>query len=550
MWAAPQPFLACIIINSKHSRVQAYYCFGHALTILLFITNFAAKIAPDAQTKWGLIAATCLLKLVFDISFVLYINAFYKPVRRTVHLAVVAFYLTAGITVILTNPWHHLFVSDITASSVVYGALYYVIMGAGFAFEIVGMLCIIQYWVKRLDNPQFRTLASLVALTGILFMHGSLLNVFKMQVDVIPLLIAAGFALYFIGASKYSMFDAISYNSVHGLELFTDALLIVDRKGKVVYKNRSCELLDGNTLQAILDRFSFQPDHGKTEQKEVRTELELAKPDGTKYYTVTVKPIKRTPLASGKSVYIIHDNTKYVSEINALFEKKQYLQELNDSTKTMWEDSKRLAVLRERNLLANEIHDVVGHALILALNTMESNKLLTDRSVAMGRIKQAVTEIGVIVKEMELTRQYEPSEQKENEKPSSVLLAERLAALETRLSDAGVDLEVTAVDNFENCQKCVVNGIYRICQESVTNAIKHGNAGRIAISIKQKSDIIELFVLDNGRGCTDIVKGTGLTSMEYRVQKLGGTINFSSFEDQAGFMVRAGIPTGFNRAHA
>ncbi len=95
---------------------------------------------------------------------------------------------------------------------------------------------------------------------------------------------------------------------------------------------------------------------------------------------------------------------------------------------------------------------------------------------------------------------------------------------------------------MDSCQKKITNDIYRICQESVTNAIKHGNAEKIAISIKNRSGFIELYILDNGKGCGEIIKGTGLSSMESRVQRLGGTINFSSFEGQEGFMVRAGIP--------
>ncbi len=535
-------FLAYIIINSKHTRVMVYYCLGHSLTILLITASFAAELAVEERTKWIITAGVYLFKLVFDVIFILYINAFYKPARRYFHLAAIIVYVIAGVTTILTNPLHGLFIKSFSPDGAVFGALYYVFLGCGFALEVIGMLCIIKYWVKKLDNRGFRVIASMIAISGMAFLHLSLMNAFKLKVDCFPLLIALIFAFYFVGASKYGMFDAISYNSVYGLELFTDALLITTGKGTVTYRNKACEQIDEKTLHEIRESFGCEVKRGEYSQGEIKRELELAQEDGIRFYTVTVKPVKRRAFSVKKQIYIIHDNTKEISAINQLCEKNQYLQEMNDSTKSMAEDAKRLAVLSERNLLANEIHDVVGHALILALNTMESNKLLRDRSLAMRRLRQVVTEIGVILREMESARYRDRSETASGGKASRMLLSERLSALETRLSEAGIDLEISSSGDLDGCKRGVANDIYRICQESVTNAIKHGKAGKIAISIKNRSGLIELYILDNGKGCAKIEKGTGLSSMESRVQKLGGTINFSSFEGQEGFMVRAGIP--------
>ncbi len=535
-------FLAYIIVNSKHSRVLFYYCLGHTLTILLVITNFSLKIAPDIKIKVGIISIICFIKLIYDIMFLLYIVAFYKPFKRIATLVAVSVYMTTGIILILTNPLHH-FIFSISSNEIHFEALYYLMMGIGFILEMIGMLCIMLFWVRKLDNQQFRIAASLIALLGILLFHFFLLNVFHLKVDFLPLFVMMVFALYFIGASRYGMFDAISLNSTYGLELFTDALIITNVKGKIIYRNRSSELLDGQIFRDVYDKFRFEAEYQNTVNKEIKTKYELVKEDSTGYYSVTIKPVKHRPFSAQKRIYIIHDNTKNIAAINLLSEKNQYLQEMNDSIKTMSEDAKKLAVLKERNLLANEIHDVVGHALILALNTMESNKLLEDKSVAMRRIRQVVTEIGVIINEIEAMRHHDVPELREAEKRKSIHLSEKLEALESRLSDAGVALEITAMDNLDDCQKSITSSIYRICQESITNAIKHGKAGKIAISVKKKSGLIELFIIDNGKGCSNIMKGTGLTSMEHRVQKLGGTISFSSFEGQEGFMVRAGIPS-------
>jgi signal transduction histidine kinase len=184
---------------------------------------------------------------------------------------------------------------------------------------------------------------------------------------------------------------------------------------------------------------------------------------------------------------------------------------------------------------------------------MESNKLLDkDIPSAMRRINQAVSEIGSSLDEISSTRGNEPdpayiaaadrSSAAGQAGTSRTDLAERLDTLAARLSESGITLELAAMDDLAGCRENVINTLYRVCQESVTNAIKHGQASRITLSIKSKAGTVELFIVDNGKGCMSLIKGTGLTSMEERVRELNGTISFGSFEDREGFMVRVGIP--------
>lgn len=221
-----------------------------------------------------------------------------------------------------------------------------------------------------------------------------------------------------------------------------------------------------------------------------------------------------------------------------------------DSVRHLTEDSQKLAILTERNVLAQEIHDVVGHNLILVLNTMESNRMLHDRVVAMRRIKQAVAEIDESIREIEnesndeliLGRNIQERESVDFDEFNSGFLPEKLQSLVERLSGSGIQLEINGSDTSDMLPENVVGNVYRICQESVTNAIKHGRATSITISFKKKKGHIEIFIIDNGVGCSQIVKGTGLSGMEERVRNMRGDIKFSSFGDQEGFMVRAAIP--------
>lgn len=81
----------------------------------------------------------------------------------------------------------------------------------------------------------------------------------------------------------------------------------------------------------------------------------------------------------------------------------------------------------------------------------------------------------------------------------------------------------------------------RLCQEAVTNAIRHGNAEKIDIIIRMSLEHLELYIIDNGAGCNEIKKGFGLRGMEERIIfDLKGVLSFGSLDK--GFAVSAVIP--------
>jgi two-component system CheB/CheR fusion protein len=75
--------------------------------------------------------------------------------------------------------------------------------------------------------------------------------------------------------------------------------------------------------------------------------------------------------------------------------------------------------------------------------------------------------------------------------------------------------------------------VYRIAQEAVNNAIKHGNATQIIVSLKDVGDRFELRIHDNGTGFDPELKsltGLGLRIMKYRAGLIGAQFTISSTE--------------------
>lgn len=118
----------------------------------------------------------------------------------------------------------------------------------------------------------------------------------------------------------------------------------------------------------------------------------------------------------------------------------------------------------------------------------------------------------------------------------------QLDEMADRLSEIGVRLEVIRSKWAGELSDEQEKTIYRICQEATTNAIKHGKADQITVSIKERNRLLHVYIVDNGKGCKSIIKGNGLRGMEERTERLGGFVSFNSFEDGNGFMVHASIP--------
>lgn len=106
---------------------------------------------------------------------------------------------------------------------------------------------------------------------------------------------------------------------------------------------------------------------------------------------------------------------------------------------------------------------------------------------------------------------------------------------------SGTRIEVSISENLPAIDAVRAMAVYRICQEAVTNAIRHGQAKTVNIIIKGHPEGIRLYIFDDGKGCDELVKGYGLTGMEERVAKLGGNITFGS-DGEKGFNIVANLP--------
>ena len=95
----------------------------------------------------------------------------------------------------------------------------------------------------------------------------------------------------------------------------------------------------------------------------------------------------------------------------------------------------------------------------------------------------------------------------------------------------------------------VANHLYRIAQEAVHNAVRHGRPREVSIAIFLKPDGLTLSVTDDGAGLLDTAKsapGMGLDIMRHRASLIHGTLTVSSQSGQ-GTQIICRIPAGILR---
>lgn len=223
---------------------------------------------------------------------------------------------------------------------------------------------------------------------------------------------------------------------------------------------------------------------------------------------------------------------KLTSQHDSITEKNIKLSQQNSRIVKAQDNEVRLAALRERNRIAREIHDNVGHMLtrsllqsgaIIVTNKDEAlreplNELKSTLDCAMTGIRESVHDL----------------------RDGSIDLKK---VLEEIIGSAGsgfiTELDYDAGENVPGKIKLCVAGIVK---ESVSNAVKHSNGDRISAVFREHPGFYQLSVQDNGN-CKNITadpNGMGLKNMEERADMAGGRISFTPSEK--GFRVFMSVP--------
>jgi len=191
----------------------------------------------------------------------------------------------------------------------------------------------------------------------------------------------------------------------------------------------------------------------------------------------------------------------------------------------------QVAVVRERERLARELHDSVTQSLYSVTLLAEAGQRLLAGTGDLDRVGDCLNRLGDIsrqaLKEMRLLV-YELRPLVLRREGLVGALRQRLDAVERR---AGVDTHLL-VDGEINLPAPVEETLYRVAQEALNNALKHAAPTVVTVHIRSGEGQVEMEVIDNGQGfdltAMDGIGGMGIVSMRERVERLGGQFSLHS----------------------
>src|SRR5436190_9382752 len=220
--------------------------------------------------------------------------------------------------------------------------------------------------------------------------------------------------------------------------------------------------------------------------------------------------------------------------LHQLEESNAGLEEAHRQLQSYANEIEELTIVRERTRMAREIHDTLGHYLSILTIQLETISKLQERDPARAAIEvaearrvasQSMQEVRNAIAALRPTSIATLSltqaiSQLGNEFEQSATETQITLDLDTQLPPISPDLQVA---------------LYRAVQEALTNVRRHAHASKVLVRLRYENDLLELVVLDNGRGAPTSELdnehgGFGLIGLQERIKLLGGQVMYGPGE--------------------
>lgn len=199
-----------------------------------------------------------------------------------------------------------------------------------------------------------------------------------------------------------------------------------------------------------------------------------------------------------------------------------------------------LSVTRERNRLAREIHDSLGHYLTVVNVQIEAARTLWVQDPVRARDAlakaQTFTREGLLdIRRSVATLRASPLDNKS--------LVEALQQIAAENNNTGLPTELQVMGKSRALSSPVELTLYRVGQEGMTNIRKHAQARKAELVLDfETATLVRLTVSDNGVGAEqNITDGFGLLGLRERAQLLGGELKVQT-SPGAGFTLEIQVP--------
>ncbi len=331
------------------------------------------------------------------------------------------------------------------------------------------------------------------------------------------------------------------------LDAFPFYVMLVDEEHRILQANSAVRGALGVDPQVIIGKYCPSVVHGLDKpidkcplEEAARTnqavEREIYDPASRYWIRSSVYPTKGST-ADGKRIFfhmVTDISDRKQAEENLLVSQNQ-LRELALHLESVRED--------ERTNLAREIHDELGQLLTgLKMDASWMAKRIPQSETSL--IGKAKAMVDLIDEAVETVKRVSAQL-----RPAVLDYLGVTAAIEWQTKELEKRSEISF--KFKSYPRDIVldrdrsTAIFRICQEALTNVVRHANATRVTVTLKKERNRIVLRIKDNGKGIDEgrisDLKSFGLLSMKERARYWGGQVEIEGTPGK-GTLVLVRIP--------
>ncbi|MHB1342955.1 MAG: histidine kinase N-terminal 7TM domain-containing protein [Thermoleophilia bacterium] len=522
------------------------FALGCLFAVVWSVSSMLQTAAVDLNTKilwlqfltvWQLpvvTAGTCFILQYAGLSRWL--------TKKTVILLTIPPVVLGGFMV--TNDLHHLVWTGFTQVegnlTPIRGPLNTTALAYSYALALCNMAMLLWLLLKfpRYRRPAILMIAAHVG-ARFVFEFGLRLG-FPSQWNYGPFVLLFLFGIYAIALFGFHVFDPVPVARAAALDQMLEGMIVLDIQGCIVDANIAAQRilgepssrLRGRALGAVLpevDLLHTAPPHEHLS----RSELRLGEGCLLRHYVLEATPLKDSQGRDLGQMLLLQDVTEQKAAQERLLDQERMV-----------------AILQERERLARELHDGIGQVfgfLSMQAQTVRSRVRAGDDAKAdalLSRLAQVAQDAHADVRASI-----------EDLQAASSLEWSFIPSLERYLrgcrTDHGIETELAIASGMEGgrLEPSVARHVFRVVQEAVANAHRHGGATAVSVDIEREDDSAKITVRDDGFGfdATRPKVGRdghfGLAFMRERMLQVGGHIEIDSRQGE-GTLVILKVPLG------
>ena len=249
------------------------------------------------------------------------------------------------------------------------------------------------------------------------------------------------------------------------------------------------------------------------------------------------------PIFFAGQVFILIFTQMAVTEQRARLKLETLANELSEANKSLSDYANRvreMTITQERNRMAREIHDGLGHYLTtINMQIKAASAIINkDKTKAKSLLENAqnLSSVALVdVRNSVFALRQDPMEM--------APLVERIGEMAKAASTPNRSIKIEMLGTPRPTSPQIDLTLFRAAQETINNANKHSNASNVLLKLDFSDDeTISLEAIDDGIGTDEINQGFGLLGIQERVRLLKGITNIETSSGK-GFKIKIIIPS-------